>query len=211
MKVNFVDPGAIMGAVVALIILAVGVFAFFVTVDSIADTTEKPKAAEKVVQNVSDTYNSVLSIVGIVLIIGAIMTVIGLVYNFVGKNLSNEIINIDFNILASLTIKNPSSENEICKITNSTNGAKKEEWVKNVNNALNEIKLETVQKIVLSRKVDVELDKKAGKPNVFLGVGRVKALSVIALIFLFMMVSGMIFLKNGSFFFNFQVILPFLF
>ena len=32
---GFIDPGAIMGVVVALIILAVGVFAFFVTVNAL--------------------------------------------------------------------------------------------------------------------------------------------------------------------------------
>ena len=36
---NFIDPGAIMGVVVSLIILAVGVFAFFVTIANIPTTT----------------------------------------------------------------------------------------------------------------------------------------------------------------------------
>jgi uncharacterized membrane protein len=79
---NFVDPGAIMGVVVALIILAVGVFAFFVTLDSIGDTTTDVKTSSAV-NNISETGNSVFNIVGIVLIIGAIMSIVSLVYNYV--------------------------------------------------------------------------------------------------------------------------------
>jgi uncharacterized membrane protein len=79
---NFVDPGAIMGVVVALIILAVGVFAFFVTLDSIGDTTTDVKTSSAV-NNISETGNSVFNIIGIVLIIGAIMSIVGLVYNYV--------------------------------------------------------------------------------------------------------------------------------
>jgi len=77
---GFIDPGAIMGVVVSLIILAVGVFAFFVTISEIptsdATTTEA-------VNNVASTGNSVFNIIGIVLIIGAIMSIVGLVYNYV--------------------------------------------------------------------------------------------------------------------------------
>lgn len=47
---------------------------------------------------------------------------------------------------------------------------------------------------------DVDLDKKAGKINVFLGVSHRKALLIITIIFLFMIVSGISFLKNRSFF-----------
>ena len=79
---GFIDPGAIMGVVVSLIILAVGVFAFFVTLNeitSVADTTRTRSA----VNNVSNTGNSVFNIIGIVLIIGAIMSIVGLVYNYI--------------------------------------------------------------------------------------------------------------------------------
>ena len=77
---NFIDPGAIMGVVVSLIILAVGVFAFFVTIQNIPDGDAVTSSA---VNNVSTTGNSVFNIIGIVLIIGAIMSIVGLVYNYV--------------------------------------------------------------------------------------------------------------------------------
>ena len=80
-KFSFIDPGAIMGVVVSLIILAVGVFAFFVTIDNI------PRAGgsntDKAINNTAATGNSVFNIIGIVLIIGAIMSIVGLVYNYV--------------------------------------------------------------------------------------------------------------------------------
>jgi uncharacterized membrane protein len=79
---GFIDPGAIMGVVVSLIILAVGVFAFFVTLDQIGQTTTDAKSSSAV-NNISDTGNSVFNIIGIVLIIGAIMSIVGLVYNYV--------------------------------------------------------------------------------------------------------------------------------
>lgn len=82
MKANFgfIDPGAIMGVVVSLIILAVGVFAFFVTIGEIPTTDAATSAA---INNTSSTGNSVFNIIGIVLIIGAIMSIVGLVYNYV--------------------------------------------------------------------------------------------------------------------------------
>ena len=78
---GFIDPGAIMGVVVSLIILAVGVFAFFVTVGEIPATDGS--ATANATANVSDTADSVFNIIGIVLIIGAIMSIVGLVYNYV--------------------------------------------------------------------------------------------------------------------------------
>jgi hypothetical protein len=79
---GFIDPGAIMGVVVSLIILAVGVFAFFVTLSEVSNVTDDENISSAV-QNVSDTGNSVFNIIGIVLIIGAIMSIVGLVYNYV--------------------------------------------------------------------------------------------------------------------------------
>lgn len=78
---GFIDPGAIMGVVVSLIILAVGVFAFFVTISEIP--TDNDTTISAAVNNVGDTGNSVFNIIGIVLIIGAIMSIVGLVYNYV--------------------------------------------------------------------------------------------------------------------------------
>ena len=80
MKFNFIDPGAIMGVVVSLIILAVGVFAFFVTIGNIPGDNPRTTSA---INNVSATGDSVFNIIGIVLIIGAIMSIVGLVYNYV--------------------------------------------------------------------------------------------------------------------------------
>jgi len=80
-KLNFMDPQMIMTVVVSLIILAVGVFAFFVTIDSIPSTAGT--ATAYAVANTSATGNSVFNIIGIVLIIGAIMTIVGLVYSYV--------------------------------------------------------------------------------------------------------------------------------
>lgn len=84
---SFIDPGAIMGVVVALIILAVGVFAFFVVLDqvgtSIGPANNDTAVTHAAINNTSATGNSVFNIIGIVLIIGAIMSIVGLVYNYV--------------------------------------------------------------------------------------------------------------------------------
>ena len=82
---GFIDPGAIMGVVVSLIILAVGVFAFFVTLNEIPVTGVNDSSARlsSAINNTSDTGDSVFNIIGIVLIIGAIMSIVGLVYNYV--------------------------------------------------------------------------------------------------------------------------------
>jgi mannose/fructose/N-acetylgalactosamine-specific phosphotransferase system component IID len=69
---NFIDPGAIMGVVVALIILAVGVFAFYVTIGSIPFTSGQASMA---INNTSNTGTQVFNIIGIVMIIGAIMSI----------------------------------------------------------------------------------------------------------------------------------------
>ena len=81
-RFGFIDPGAIMGVVVSLIILAVGVFAFFVTLNEVTNVTNDENISSAV-GNVQDTGNSVFNIIGIVLIIGAIMSIVGLVYNYV--------------------------------------------------------------------------------------------------------------------------------
>lgn len=81
-RYGFIDPGAIMGVVVSLIILAVGVFAFFVTLSEVTNVAGDSRTSNAV-NNVSDTGNSVFNIIGIVLIIGAIMSIVGLVYNYV--------------------------------------------------------------------------------------------------------------------------------
>jgi len=88
------DPEQIMTVVISLIILAVGVFAFFVTITSIPQTAA-PGATSSIaynnsyntthnaIGNISGTGNQVFNIVGVVLVIGAIMTIVGLVYSYV--------------------------------------------------------------------------------------------------------------------------------
>ena len=89
MKFNFLDPAVIMSVVVALIILGVGVFAFFMTIDSIPTTKPVPSSTAlenktyNSIMNVSETGDSVFNIVGVVLIIGAIMAIIGIVYSYI--------------------------------------------------------------------------------------------------------------------------------
>jgi len=92
MKLKFIDPDQIMGAVVALIILGVGVFAFFITISNIpivnpsngttAGTTLS-NATYYAVMNISGTGSQVFNIIGVVLIIAAIMSIVGLVYSYI--------------------------------------------------------------------------------------------------------------------------------
>lgn len=88
-RFGFIDPGAIMGVVISLVILGVGVFAFFVVCDELsqqapsANTSAWGNSLRNSVANVSTTGESVFNIIGIVLIIGAIMSIVGIVYNYV--------------------------------------------------------------------------------------------------------------------------------
>jgi len=89
-KFHYMDPEMIMSIVISLIILAVGVFAFYVTTTNIPTPTAGSAAAfaegnrtALAVANASNTGNQVFNIVGVVLIIGAIMTIVGLVYSYV--------------------------------------------------------------------------------------------------------------------------------
>ena len=101
-RFSFLDPSAIMGVVVALIILAVGVFAFYVTMQNITTSNMglRPigtwlgsESASNANNNTTYMINSqanntsgiggqVFNIIGVVLIIGAIMSIVGLVYNY---------------------------------------------------------------------------------------------------------------------------------
>ena len=74
------NPEMIMTIVISLIILGVGVFAFYVTIESIPTQTG---VAGLVINNTSAVGGQVFNIMGIVLIIGAIMTIVGLVYSYV--------------------------------------------------------------------------------------------------------------------------------
>jgi len=79
------DPEMVMTIVISLIILAVGVFAFFVTIASIPyqNNQSSNEVIWSAINNTSTTGNQVFNIIGIVLIIGAIMTIVGLVYSYV--------------------------------------------------------------------------------------------------------------------------------
>lgn len=102
-KFSFIDPGAIMGVVVALIILGVGVFAFFITANSVRTSimngqnygvwlgsqsaTDANNASQyqysEGLNNTTGVGNQVFNIIGVIMIIGAIMSIVGLVYNYV--------------------------------------------------------------------------------------------------------------------------------
>jgi amino acid transporter len=82
-RYSFIDPGAIMGVVVSLIILAVGVFAFFVTIQNIPNQDNAHDTQWSAINNTTAVGNTVFNIIGIVLVIGAIMSIVGLVYNYV--------------------------------------------------------------------------------------------------------------------------------
>lgn len=89
MKYKFMDPNDIMNVIVALIVLAVGIFAFFITISNIPTVTPVSSsstlenATYNAIINASATGNSVFNIVGVVLIIGAIMAIVGMVYSYV--------------------------------------------------------------------------------------------------------------------------------
>ena len=79
-KFSYMDPEMIMTVVISLIILAVGVFAFYITIDNIPAQTG---IAGYAINNTSAIGGQVFNIIGVVLIIGAIMTIVGLVYSYV--------------------------------------------------------------------------------------------------------------------------------
>lgn len=90
-----------MSIVIALIILGVGVFSFLVVSSSLSQQStvklpastasetqnatynETGRAAYNSIQNSSGVGNQVFNIIGVVMIIGAIMAIVGLVYNHV--------------------------------------------------------------------------------------------------------------------------------
>ena len=90
---TFIDPGAIMGVIVACIVLGVGVFAYFIAANAmsssypsgVADGAVNKSRAEfwYALNNSSTTGGQIFNILGVVLIIGAIMAIVGLVYNYV--------------------------------------------------------------------------------------------------------------------------------
>ena len=96
------DPEMIMAVVISLVILGIGVFAFFTVVSETTTTLQtmdgvsEPTAGsiqssddnatyyenQNITNNITSTGDSVFNVVGIVLIIGAIMTIVGLIYGY---------------------------------------------------------------------------------------------------------------------------------
>jgi len=74
------SPAMIMGIVVSLIILVVGVFAFFTTADMIP--TAGHPATFSAINNTTAIGNQVFNVVGVVLVIGAIMLIVSMVYAY---------------------------------------------------------------------------------------------------------------------------------
>ena len=74
------SPAMIMSIVVSLIILAVGVYAFFTTTDMIP-TAGKP-VVSSAINNTTAIGNQVFNVVGVVLVIGAIMLIVTMVYGY---------------------------------------------------------------------------------------------------------------------------------
>lgn len=72
----YISPAAIVGVLGALIVLAVAIYAFFLTVDMIPTSSTVASAA---LNNTTQTGNTVFNIVGAVISIGAIMSLIGVI------------------------------------------------------------------------------------------------------------------------------------
>ena len=92
-RFSFIDPSAIMGVIIALVVLGVGTFAYFITAQNLlgafpsgaADGAVNASRAQywMTANNSTTTSGQIFNIIGIVLIIGAIMSIIGLCYNYV--------------------------------------------------------------------------------------------------------------------------------
>jgi beta-lactamase regulating signal transducer with metallopeptidase domain len=76
---SVLSPAMIMGIVVSLIILAVGVYAFFTTQNMIPKDSN---AGFNEINNSTATANQVFNVVGIVLVIGAILLIVQMVYGY---------------------------------------------------------------------------------------------------------------------------------
>jgi NADH:ubiquinone oxidoreductase subunit 6 (subunit J) len=73
------SPAMIMSIVVSLIILAVGVYAFFTTTGMIPAADEATRSA---INNTTAIGNQVFNVIGVVLVIGAIMLIVTMVYSY---------------------------------------------------------------------------------------------------------------------------------
>ena len=83
------SPAMIMSIVVSLIILAVGVYAFFTTTSMVPGSgvpTNQSDASYNMtysaIRNTTSIGNQVFNVVGVVLVIGAIMLIVTMVYSY---------------------------------------------------------------------------------------------------------------------------------
>jgi len=90
MKLKMMSPDDIMIIVVSLIIFSIGVYAFFITLANIPVAYTSTGHQSGIVnstyfaiRNASATGNNVFNIVGVVLIVGAIMIIVGIVYSYI--------------------------------------------------------------------------------------------------------------------------------
>jgi len=89
-KLRMMSPDDIMIIVVSLIIFSIGIYAFFVTLANIPTTytatghqSALVNSTYWAIRNASNTGNNVFNIVGVVLIVGAIMIIVGIVYSYI--------------------------------------------------------------------------------------------------------------------------------
>lgn len=81
MKYRYMDPDDIISVVVVLIVLAVGIYAFYITMNSIPKAGTG-HAAQESMNNTTKLGGTVFNILGIVITIGAIMSIIGVIYGY---------------------------------------------------------------------------------------------------------------------------------
>jgi len=93
MKFKYMDPNDIISVIVVLIVLGIGVYAFFVTTTAIDKSAPTWTAGSgyygkylndthKAVANATTLGGTVFNILGIVITIGAIMSIIGVIYGY---------------------------------------------------------------------------------------------------------------------------------
>jgi len=79
-KFKTMDPTAITGVVITLIVLSVGAYAFYVTLNQIPDNNQVN--IMMAVNNTTTVGNNVFNIIGVVILIGTIMLIVGLVMSY---------------------------------------------------------------------------------------------------------------------------------
>ena len=91
MKLKMMSPDDIMTIVVAIIIFSIGVYAFFTVVSSLPVSNWSAAGHQNAIvnatyfamRNTSTVGNNVFNIVGVVLIVGAILIIVGIVYSYI--------------------------------------------------------------------------------------------------------------------------------